>query len=321
MINLIIKDGLGNQLFEYAYARYLQYLYCQKGQRESITINPYYIDNFDFRKVALHHFRLNENVTFLEHSEQKKNMNEFKKRIVYANGTDILFWKLFKTKKPIGEPKYLKRSKKGLYYTYTPQTEYKTILSEAKEKFVFGCFQSESNFRPISKIIKNEFTIKTPASIENTKMLKYIAESNSVCLHIRRGDYLESKWKNLQVCTYEYYNRAINEILKCESDPVFFVFSNTHEDLEWIKKNYHFTNYVNCKKIKFVYVDLSNPDYEELRLMQNCKHLIISNSTFSWWAAYLAPNKDKKVLVPERWNLAIEDDSSIYLDSWKKIPI
>ena len=319
MINLIIKDGLGNQLFEYAYTRYLQYLYEQRGKKEVIMINTYYIDHFDFRKVSLQNFKLNDNVHFFESSQQKQNMNAFKRNVILANGLDMIPWKILKTKKPLGEEKFLKRAKKGMYYTYTSQTEYKSVISEKKDKFVFGCFQGEANFKPIANIIKNELEIKTPANEANTNMLHQINSCNSVCLHVRRGDYLDEKWKNLQVCTFEYYNKAINEILKSESNPVFFVFSNTHEDIEWIKKNYCFKNCVNDKKLNMIYVDLSNPDYEELRLMKSCKHFILSNSTFSWWAAYLAQDNEKKVLVPERWNLSMENDTSIYLESWKKI--
>lgn len=68
-----------------------------------------------------------------------------------------------------------------------------------------------------------------------------------------------------------------------------------------------------------VYVDLNNPDYEELRLMYSCKHFIISNSTFSWWGAYLGSYDGKIVLAPYRWNLSDENDEAIYLKEWIKI--
>ncbi len=320
MISLIIKDGLGNQLFEYAYARYLQYLYAQQGKKEQIVINQYYIDRFDFRSSSLHNFVLNDSVSFLCPEDQKKNMTEFKKRTVVANGLDLIPWKVLKKSKPIGEEKFIKRSKKGVYYTYLSQTNYRTVLSNTRNKYVFGCFQGEANFAQIADIIRKEYEIKTAPNEENARMIQQIAVSEAVCLHIRRGDYLNPRWKNLQICSFEYYNNAINEILRKVHNPVFFVFSNSHEDLEWIKDNYHFTNEVNNNPLSFVYVDLGNPDYEELRLMKNCKHFIISNSTFSWWAAYLSNAEQKIVCAPDRWNLSVENDSSIYLDEWIKIP-
>lgn len=319
MISLIIKDGLGNQLFQYAYTRYLQHLYREQGIDEEIVINPYYIDRYDFRKVALQNFVLNDSVHFLENEKQRSNMNLFKVRTLMANGFDVIQWKLLKKKKPLGEQKFQKRGKRGVYYTYTSQTEYETVLSKKKNKFVFGCYQGEKNFAPIADIIRKELEIKTMPSDSNKEMLEKINSTEAVCLHIRRGDYLDPKWKSLQVCTFEYYNRAINEMLRRVENPTFFVFSNSHEDIEWIKANYMFVNEVDGTPIRLIYVDLGNPDYEELRLMKSCKHFIISNSTFSWWAAYLSSGNQKNVMVPERWNLSIENDTVIYLDNWVRV--
>lgn len=318
MISLIIKDGLGNQLFQYAFTRYLQELYKEAGQNEEIAINSLFINTRDFRKTALQNFKLNDTVRYMDIEEQKKDFKVFKKRVLLANGLDVFPWKILK-KKPLGEAKYLKRAQKGVYYTYRSQTEYKTKLSKAKDKYVFGCFQGEKNFAPIAETIRNEFEIIAPINLENENMLSKIQSCESVCLHIRRGDYLDARWKNLQICNFEYYNDAINEILKTVKNPVFFVFSNCHEDIEWIKENYSFRNNTTDKPINLVYVDLNNPDYEELRLMKSCKHFIISNSTFSWWAAYLSTFENKQVFVPARWNLSLEDDTSIYLNEWKKI--
>ncbi|MCM1925817.1 alpha-1,2-fucosyltransferase, partial [Phocaeicola vulgatus] len=104
-------------------------------------------------------------------------------------------------------------------------------------------------------------------------------------------------------------------------NPIFFIFSNTHDDLIWIKQNYNFYDKKRIRPINLEFVDLNNPDYEELRLMYNCKYFIISNSTFSWWGAYLSTAKDKKVYVPERWNLECEDDYEIYPKEWVKVPV
>lgn len=161
MISLIIKDGLGNQLFQYAYARYLQYLYEQEGQKEKIAINSYYIDHFDFRKASLHNFVLNDDVEFMKKKKQKNDMEIFKIRTLLANGFDIIPWKILKTSKPLGEEKFIKRSKHGVYYTYRSQTEFKTLLARKKNKYVFGFFQGEANFAPIKEIIGTEFEIKT----------------------------------------------------------------------------------------------------------------------------------------------------------------
>lgn len=313
MITLIIKDGLGNQLFEYAYARYLQETFYKN---EKLIINPYYINHKDFRVLSLQHFKLGEKTSIIQNStKQAANMRAFKIRVLWANFNELIPWKIFK-KKPLGKNKFLERAQKGLYYTYTSQTNYGIYKSNNKNKFIFGCYQGEDNFKPIENIIREEFQIITKASKENQAILEDIKRNNSVCLHIRRGDYLSSKWKNLQICDFNYYQKAINKICQIIPSPTFYIFSNNHEDIEWIKSNYNFTTEINAT---FKYIDQNNPDYEELRLMQSCKHFIISNSTFSWWAAYLANYKEKIVIAPDKWNLNYTGSEMIYLKEWMKI--
>lgn len=325
MIHLIVKDGLGNQMFQYAYARLVQSKYLENGYNENLVINPFFLNNTNFkendsRKLSLQHLNLNENVRILSLAEQKSSMRQFKLQILRATGLfELIKWKIFKIKNE-NEKFYLKRSKKGIYYSYAAYSVFPTILSQKSNKFIFGFFQSEKNFKEISEIIKTELKVKTTPTNENLKLISEIESTNSICLHIRRGDYLNKRWKNLQVCNFEYYNDSINKILDNVCNPVFYVFSNSHDDIEWIKNNYQFYDKTGKHRtINIIYVDLNNPDYEELRLMYSCKHFIISNSTFSWWGAYLASNPNKIVCVPHRWNLSTKEDINIYLEEWNLI--
>ncbi len=324
MIHLILKDGLGNQLFQYAFARYLQSIYLENGISEELVVNPFFLhsrkfEDNDKRVMSLQHLVLNKDIRFLTLEEQVASMKKFKLRAIKATPLLELYRWRFKKQKNDTLDLFNYRAKRGLYYTYSSYTEYKPIISSCNDKFVFGFFQTEKNFLPIEKIIKKEFLVKTAASIENNCLLEKIDSVNSVCLHIRRGDYLNSRWKNLQICNFEYYNNAINKILDSVDNPVFFVFSNTHEDILWIKENYNFYDLSGHRFIDLFYVDLSNPDYEELRLMMRCKNFIISNSTFSWWAAWLSHDPNKIVCAPDRWNLSLADDSVVYARNWIKI--
>lgn len=115
---------------------------------------------------------------------------------------------------------------------------------------------------------------------------------------------------HLEVCNKDYYEKAIKMISSQIENPTFFIFSNTHEDLVWIRKNYNIPQ-------NSVYVDLNNPDYEELRLMYNCKHFILSNSSFSWWAQYLSESKNKIIIAPKIWDKRKGIDfSDIYMPEW-----
>lgn len=325
MINLIIKDGLGNQLFQYAYARHLQHIHVINGIEENdIAINPFFINHTSFvgnekRQMSLQHFVLHPSIRFMDEKEQKTTMKDFKVRTVMATGLNgMIRWKI-RGKKLLGKEWFEKRAQKGIYYTYMPYTSYKSPLSRCGTKHVFGFFQSEKNFHDIGDDIRKELQVKTIPSSTNKKMIEKIKSCNAVCLHVRRGDYLNEKWRCLQICDFEYYNNAVNVILERTVNPTFFIFSNSHDDLVWIRNNYHFYDKNRRETIDVEYVDLDNPDYEELRLMYNCKHFIISNSTFSWWAAYLSNNDNKIVCAPSRWNLAMDNDDDIYLDGWIKV--
>ena len=308
MIELILRSGMGNQMFEYAYARKMQSIMPEK-----IAINNAYMEKHDFRKYSLHHFKLNEDVYVLNDKDAKRHLKLFYLKIPFAFGKDFFKWRILH-QQALGEEKYIRRSNKGLYYAHLPYESYSIENTKRKIKFLFGFFQNYSTVDDMEEILRKEFEIVTPPSEKNKLILDEIKNCNSVCLHIRRGDYLNPKWKSMQVCTEKYYYSAVEEAKRVLDNPVFYVFSTGHEDIEWIKTNYKFN--ANVK-----YVDLDNPDYEELRLMKNCRHFIISNSTFSWWAAYLSDNKEKKVWSPSVWNKDDFNSNAIYPKTWSKIEV
>ena len=149
-------------------------------------------------------------------------------------------------------------------------------------------------FNEIRDKLIMDFSLKHQLEESKKIKLEEIRKCNSVCVHIRRGDYLAPEWSFLNVCGELYYKRAVERLKSKLNNPVFYVFSNSSEDIAWIKDNYYFLN--DCR-----YVDMDNADYEDFELMKNCKHFIISNSTYSWWAQYLAENQKKIVIAPDIW--------------------
>lgn len=133
--------------------------------------------------------------------------------------------------------------------------------------------------------------------------------SRSTAVHVRRGDFL-SKWGRIHKVTSSAYFAASMEILAPSTDK-FFVFS---DDIEWCRTNVHLTN----KDIEFISRAQDEDDLEHLLLMSKAKHFIISNSSFSWWAAWLGGDKEKRVLRPFAWTLN-NSGEFVYPPEWGRV--
>ena len=155
-----------------------------------------------------------------------------------------------------------------------------------------GYFQSPKYFAHISDLIRKEFSVNDNSFGKDYLSLKdKIQSENSVAVHIRRGDYLKTTLHN--VCKYHYFKRAMAKLIASSDNITFYIFS---DDMDWCKKHFSGSNITFVKpanSARNVLVDFS--------LMKTCKHNIISNSSYSWWAAWLNQNKEKTVLIPDRW--------------------
>jgi hypothetical protein len=146
-----------------------------------------------------------------------------------------------------------------------------------------GYFQSEKYFADCVENIRREFQFKE-------RLL--IPEGNTVAIHIRRGDYVKFADIHL-VCPPIYYENAIAYIQSKVENPVFYVFS---EDLKWVKQNINIPS-----NAIFVDYNPNLPSSHDMQFMSLCKHQIISNSSYSWWAAWLNQNSGKIVVAPDKW--------------------
>jgi len=169
------------------------------------------------------------------------------------------------------------------------------ILKLKAPVYLDGYWQSEKYFIDIENTIRKEFTITLEQDAVNKKAAENIIGSESVSIHVRRGDYVSNEVTGRYhgVCSLEYYHTAIDMIAEKIEDPHFFVFS---DEPDWAKKYLKSEYPVTC-------IDFNGEEkaYEDLRLMSQCKHHIIANSTFSWWGAWLCQDPDKMVYAPAKW--------------------
>lgn len=294
VIGTYIAGRLGNQMFQYAFAKALKM--AQGGTGQIV---------FNFKKV---HQAGNEEDGF-EDSLKYFNVEPYKTEkgnlvLKYGSICQIIVCvayvvsiRLFHAKKD-GEYwlSYLRRN--GLLFTSLNDNRYsifeKYFHSDTKRKtfICIGRYENPQHFYHIRPILLNEFTPKIAPLETNKGLYKIIENNNSVCVTVRRGNYLNSEYKSkFYVCDENYFLRAIDMVKRKIENPVLFFFS---DDIEWVKDHIK-------TDIPAYYESGKDPVWEKLRLMYSCKHFIISNSTFSWWAQFLSRNDNKIVISPDHW--------------------
>jgi hypothetical protein len=291
MIIVRLLGGLGNQLFQYAAGRGIASM-----SNSILKIDITGFDSYPLHRYSLNHFNIIENIA------SPSDISRLRRK---RNGPVAMTMKLIDAFKP-----YYKRSfiEERFFHFDT------NILRIYGDAYLEGYWQSEKYFAHISDMIRREVTVKEKPDNENAKMMRLIRDVESVSLHIRRGDYISNATTNQKhgTCDLNYYYKAIEMISSSIDEPYFFIFS---DDLSWVKENL-VINY----PATFVAHNGVKKGYEDLRLMSQCKHHIIANSTFSWWGAWLCVNEGKKVFAPAKWfNDNTIDTHDLIPRSWHKI--
>lgn len=167
-------------------------------------------------------------------------------------------------------------------------------LNATDNTYFEGFWISEGYFQTIRLRLFSEFQLLAPLEGKNLACKDLMKATNSVAVHIRRGDFVSNEQINKIHGTIglAYYKKAIGYIRSRETNPKFFFFS---DDAKWVEEN------IPMKDV--IYIDWNGTQKPEcdLMLMTYAKHNIIANSTFSWWGAWLNRNDDKIVVAPKKW--------------------
>jgi hypothetical protein len=294
MIIVKLNGGLGNQLFQYAFARSVSSRLKTDFRLDTNPFNTYY----KFHKYSLNHFNIKKQFA--------KDFDFF--GFVWLVKQHRIFDTFYK---------YLRMRSKLMPFYYPQQTfHFDSSVFSKNGTYFDGGWVTEKYFKEIETELREELTLNKPLSDYSQGMLEKIKKTQAVSLHVRRADYVTgSTFKDTPfihgTCSMEYYKNAINYITEREQNPHFFIFS---DDYEWSVENFKFLNYpVICVK------NGAEKNYEDLILMSRCKHNIIANSTFSWWGAWLNNNKDKIVIAPQKWfNTQKSNTKDVIPDTWVK---
>ncbi len=156
--------------------------------------------------------------------------------------------------------------------------------------FFEGYWQSESYFSDIENILRSELLIRSPSDYLNSSFLNRISKENSVAVHVRNFS-IENNFSTSER-GFSYYKNAISLIESKVINPHYFIFSDSTVS----------PNIVNLFPIgRYSLLEhnfsVQNSIYD-LLLMSKCSYFIITNSTFSWWGAWLSPFNNKIVVYP-----------------------
>ncbi|MEK7180184.1 MAG: alpha-1,2-fucosyltransferase [Patescibacteria group bacterium] len=277
-MTIIVKlnGGLGNQLFQYAFARGVSVSTKTNFRLDVTPFHTYYkSDSYELSKFNIQ-----------EHIAKETDMFGFVWLRKHNTFFNFIYHRL----------KFNKILRLWYYMEKTFMYD-QNVFSRKGTTYFDGFWQTEKYFKNIEDDVRKEITLKAALSPQSQKIQEEIQKTQSVSIHVRRFDTrfdTESKhkpWHSL--CSPEYYERAIEHIVKHVKSPHFFIFSDNYE---WAAETF--------KTLKYPFTLVGNgkeKNHEDMILMSQCKNHIIANSSFSWWGAWLNPRKDKIVVAPQKW--------------------
>lgn len=209
---------------------------------------------------------------------------------------------------------YLLSKIRRRYLPWTTQvvempTAFTVKLPSKSGQYVMGVFQNAGMVETIKDEVLVAFSFQPFTSGENAHFMNEMQNNDlSVGIHVRKGkDYMKrTLYQN--TCTAEYYRKAVAYLKEKLGQPTFYVFTDSPE---WVKDNLVFFDYTLVNE---------NPcigwgSHFDMQLMSYCHHNIISNSTYSWWGAFLNRHKDKIVICPRAWF------NPEYCQKWESTPV
>jgi hypothetical protein len=275
MIIIQLQGGLGNQMFQYAFARIL-------AERNGVILkyDKSFFDTFSKEQ---------------EFTPRNFELGIFGNESMQASSEEII---------KLTRLSFIDKIKKklGFYYKSNiysePSLDFQSgAMSIKAPAYIKGYFQSYKYFENQDDLIRDTFSFPIESLDDRNKtLLSKIQSETTISVHIRRGDYVTNT-KTQQFhgnCSLEYYSNAI-ALLASKNKVFTLVFFS--DDSQWVKEQFEAIPYSKL----FIDNNTNENSWIDLFLMSSCSHNIIANSSFSWWAAYLNKQPDKIVIAPKKW--------------------
>ena len=283
---------MGNQMFQYAMALNIAKKLNTKVQVDLCSLlDRSKGDDFVYRNYDLDIFNLE--TEFVSSPKLLQILSKLKSASIT---------RFFRTQTNKGRS-YLKEE----HFNFQPE-----LIDKAVDNSIYeGWFQSYRYFEDIEPLIRKIFTFKQPIVPTSQKLLSEIKATNAICLNVRRTDFL--KTDNLNTTNLDYFIKGAKYIAGKVTAPTFFIFS---DDVEWCRQNIRLNH-------PMTIIDHSHKGEKfgnYMQLMIACKHFIIPNSSFAWWAVWLNQYDSKIVVAPEKWfNDPSIDTSDLIPPDWARL--
>lgn len=263
-IIICLSGGLGNQMFQYAL-----YLYYRS------------------RGIWV---KIDDVTEYLHEKKRKPELGIFGIQYDRATDEEICHW----TDSYMDLPARIRRKLTGRRTRWYMDTyNFQPSVLKMEDAYLYGWWQSEKYFKEIENEVREAFVFPVDSLNEKNKLyLEMIQGCESIGVHVRRGDYLEADEVYGGICTSSYYEKAMNSMRKKRPGCRFFIFTN---DVCWVKEN------MAAQDVTVVEENDEAHGWLDMFLMSRCRHNIIANSSFSWWAAWLNANPGKLVIAPANW--------------------
>lgn len=300
VVNLIGR--IGNQLFIYAIAEAIRQ---RRGRNEKIVFYDKEIldckwknslEDYDLLHVEYHHDYSNcdrltrYKMSILHRFYKKVGNGDFQKRYRY----EMLF-------QPLLNIFGIVSCIDGYTRVITPWT---------KHVYINGYFQVEKYFHDISRQVKQAFTYRLPI-LRNKDYVQQLESRNSICISVK----VEHNADNPRgyVCDQSYYIRAIDYIIKHVENPLFFICSDNVP--------YVLEHLIDVSQYDYICQESDIPVSDSLAIMSTCKHFIINNTSYGWWAQYLSSREDKIVVAPNQWFTDENHPAQLFDSKWYLIDV
>ncbi len=189
----------------------------------------------------------------------------------------------------------------------TPRFTFQNII-------LLGYWQSYLYFQGIAEQLKKELIPLNEMSQHYLRYAEQIGQTNSVMIHIRRGDYVSlphvaNLYATLPI---SYYQKATHLIQQKTGKCHFFLFS---DDYLWVKKHFDFLENYTCIESEAGQSSVIS----ELQLMARCRHHVLANSSLSWWGAWLAQYSGQYVICPHQWTKTTNQLDDLLPAQWIRL--